>query len=378
MSNPPSPSPEDPAEGIVISDEEEAFLRDIVERAVVSAGDREPKHVTWLWNKRIPLKETTLLAGLAGQGKSQLICWLAAELTTGKMTGTPETVLCLNGEDPLDEVFVPRLIAAGANRDLVQTMKVGVDVTFPHDVKHLDLIVEVLKPKLVVVDPIMAFTDQDVDTHKVQDVRRLLKQFHELAARWNVAVITVMHFKKGDTSNVLHMISGSAGYGDACRSALVTGLNPRVEGQRPGEEQFVLMHAKNNYGRKQPALTYHVTEATFKFKDVDFETQMIVMDGEDPSITDEMFLARRGPDPEARQDAEAFLVSWLQGGPRDQSELMAGARTAGISVSTLKKAKKSLGLVSIPVRDKDTGHIESWQWAWYEEQEPKSDQPDRF
>lgn len=105
MESPTVPAPDVQVAGDAVSEEDLEFLREIVGRALVPARSRGPRHVSWLWDKRILQKETTLLAGLAGQGKAQIVWRLVAQVTTGK----PETVLILNGEDPLDEVFVPRL-----------------------------------------------------------------------------------------------------------------------------------------------------------------------------------------------------------------------------------------------------------------------------
>ena len=56
--------------------------------AVVRTLEDVPmRAVRWLWPKRVPLGKLTILAGLPGQGKSQLTCYLAAATTTGTLAG---------------------------------------------------------------------------------------------------------------------------------------------------------------------------------------------------------------------------------------------------------------------------------------------------
>src|SRR4051812_7270640 len=47
------------------------------------ACDITPKPVEWLWQRRIACGKQTLLVGEPSKGKSQLICYLAATVTTG-------------------------------------------------------------------------------------------------------------------------------------------------------------------------------------------------------------------------------------------------------------------------------------------------------
>src|SRR5215472_1886296 len=90
---------------------------------LVPASSIKVKPVHWLWKNRVPLGELTLLAGREGIGKSAIAYTLAAWITTGTMKGKylgePRAVVVAATEDSWEHTIVPRLMAAGANLDLV-------------------------------------------------------------------------------------------------------------------------------------------------------------------------------------------------------------------------------------------------------------------
>lgn len=192
----------------------------------------------------------------------------------------------------------------------------------------------------------------------------MLKQLAAVAERANIAVVIVMHFKKGESGvHIMHQISGAAEWGNAVRSALMVTTDPRWEGPQH-EAPFVLWHTKNNYGPMQPPMAYHIEG--FKYPNrpgIKIETSRIVWDGEEPALSvADAFSAKPGPDPEARQKAEEFLRSVLQAGSEHQKKIQTMGQEAGISPRTLKRAKKSLGIQSIPFHN-DKGVITGWMWA---------------
>jgi hypothetical protein len=90
------------------------------------AADISPEPITWLWTQRIAVGKLTLLAGQPGLGKSQVMAALAAATTTGGCWPCHEgsapigTVIFLSAEDDAADTQVPRLQAAGADRQRVQ------------------------------------------------------------------------------------------------------------------------------------------------------------------------------------------------------------------------------------------------------------------
>ena len=88
---------------------------------VTCAADIKPKNIKYLWPLRLAYGKHSAFAGVGGLGKSQLLYWTAATVTTGGLWPCAEgrapigSALLLNAEDDQADMMVPRLIAAGAD-----------------------------------------------------------------------------------------------------------------------------------------------------------------------------------------------------------------------------------------------------------------------
>jgi twinkle protein len=89
------------------------------------ASEIEPERVEWLWPGRIARGKITCIAGEPGTGKSQLSIATAAAISTegnwpcGEGSAPFGSVIILSAEDGAADTIVPRLIAAGADRERV-------------------------------------------------------------------------------------------------------------------------------------------------------------------------------------------------------------------------------------------------------------------
>jgi hypothetical protein len=96
------------------------------ELIVQCAADVKPEPVEWLWPGRVALGKLTLIAGEAGLGKSQLSIAMVASVTTRgewpcREGRAPQgSVVILSAEDGAADTVVPRLMAAGADRERVE------------------------------------------------------------------------------------------------------------------------------------------------------------------------------------------------------------------------------------------------------------------
>src|SRR5262249_38554456 len=95
----------------------------------VRASDIVPRRMDWLWPGHLLPGSQELLTGVPGVANAQIHCALVAYRTTGGHwpDGTNSVprgnVIMLTAEDCLDQTIVPRLIAAGADRDRVYILK---------------------------------------------------------------------------------------------------------------------------------------------------------------------------------------------------------------------------------------------------------------
>lgn len=314
----------------------------------------------WLWEDRIPRGAITLLVGDPGLGKSLLTCQLAAKVSRGEIGGGPRNVLMLTAEDAADVQIRPRLEVAGADLDLVhhiaaRTGDMPEGVLLPNDVVDLMREVQVTGAALLVIDPLMAHLPESINSWSDQSVRLALAPLYRLAVETDCAILIVGHLNKAKGSNPLQRAGGSIGITAAARSCLVLVRDPDdPDGERG--EQRVLAHFKSNYGKPAASLSYEVTtrEIGSSF------APTLQENGESAHDAAALLSAPIGEERSALDEAKEFLVEELRNGIRPVAELFPAARAAGISETTLKRAKNVLEVGS----RKEEGTTKGG-WLWH-------------
>ena len=142
----------------------------------------KPRPVRWAWTDRIPAGELTLTPGRGGLGKSTFHAWVIAHLTRGTLPGvhfgTPKPCIVAASEDSWERTIVPRLIAVGADRDLVYRVDVVTEtdevasITLPRDIDGLTEEITRTGAAALSVDPVMSVLSNTLDSHKDHEVRR--------------------------------------------------------------------------------------------------------------------------------------------------------------------------------------------------------------
>lgn len=251
----------------------------------------EPKPVRWLWKNRVPLGKITVIDGDPGTSKSTLTNDIAARVATGRempdgSTGIEGGVVMLNAEDDPSDTIGPRLIAAGADPRRVVLLGTSTSgaaaepLTFPDDLDQVRAAIDRVDASLVVVDPLMAYLGGKTDSHKDQDVRRVLAQLSELANDTGAAVVIVRHLNKmSGIGNPIYRGGGSIGIIGAARSGLLVAFEPLDNSLR------VVASTKSNLGREPRSIAFRIG--------VDEE---VVAGGEVPFINWEGYIDRIAAD----------------------------------------------------------------------------------
>jgi AAA domain len=311
----------------------------------VSAIQRQ--QVSWLWPGRIPRGKVTVLDGDPGTGKSTLTLTITAMVTTGSPfpDGTrPERggVLLLSAEDDVSDTIRPRLEAAGADLDhcwVLDEIHPGDEPPrppeFPTDLERLEKLIVIHGAALVVIDPLMAYLSGMVDSHRDQDVRRVMAGFKRVAERTGAAILIVRHMNKDEGGgSALYRGSGSIGIVGAARAGLLVAPDPQDEQRR------VLAMTKSNLAKMPDALAYRLVNDDL------YDCAKVLWDGATNHTAADLL---RPPDPdEAPQQAEAaqILREILGQYPLPARKVEQLAGQAGISKTTLHRARKSLGVIT--------------------------------
>lgn len=207
------------------------------------------EEVKWIpgWDGFFPFGGITSLVGMPGVNKSTLTCRLAAEVSAHF------GVLMVTSEDSISAVVLPRLAAAGA--DMRRIFFETKHLSFPRDLEGVWANVEEENIQLVVIDPVEAHLNHDVDAHKNQSIRGALAPLGLMADVTRSAVVIVGHPNKNRSTDPMMRAGGSIGIPGVSRSALIMGNHPDtpIEAGRR-----VLASYKGNWGTPPKARVFNV------------------------------------------------------------------------------------------------------------------------
>lgn len=213
------------------------------------------KPVHWLWDNRIPLGELTLLAGREGIAKSTIAYTLSAWITRGTMSGAVKGqqrgVIVAATEDSWEHTVIPRLMAAGADLNLVYRVDVtdcGIEgsLILPSDIAELREVIGGARAALVLLDPLMSRLSVRLDSHKDAEVRVALEPLTALAKDTHAAVLGIIHVNKSTNADPVTTIMASRAFPAVARSVLFAVRSPE------DDDSCLFGQVKNNLGPKDP------------------------------------------------------------------------------------------------------------------------------
>jgi putative DNA primase/helicase len=324
-----------------------------------------PESVKWLWPGRIALGKLTLIAGDPGLGKSLLTTTLAAIVSKGfpwPVDGSKAPVgdvLLLSAEDDPADTIRPRLDAADADCSRVHVLKAVRTVdskgkssqhlfSFRRDLALLEHQLMLLPDcKLLVIDPISAYLD-GTDSNNNSDIRGLFAPLAEMAARHNIAVVSVSHLNKGVGGSAIYRTMGSLAFVAAARAAYV------VTKDKDNPARRLVMPAKNNLAKSGTGLAYSVVESE------ENGAPVTAWELEPVDITaDEALAQPENSEEQTNTDwAIDFLQDLLSRGPIQALDVHKNAKQASVTSKSLRRAQSKLGIK--PQKD---GFIGGWVWA---------------
>lgn len=293
--------------------------------AVPPMGDAEPKArvlltqastipmkgTRWVYRGRIPYGMVTLLAGREGIGKSTVSLDIAAQLTRGTLPGryegVPQCVVVCATEDSWSHTIVPRLMAVGADMDLVFHIAVQDEdgntrgIVAPQDIRRMEQAFRTVRPALMLIDPLMAVIDGKIDTHKQSEVQQALEPLVKMCERIGMAVLALIHVNKSAGTDPLNNIMGSKAFATLPRSILYC--------LEEDEGRFMFCHVKCNVGPKMPSIGYSLQPVYFDLPPEEVE------DGDDAFITTSRVLWGEEDARTAAEMLEAKANSSKLGGP---------------------------------------------------------------
>ncbi len=108
---------------------------------------------------------------------------------------------------------------------------------------------------MLVIDVLMAYLPTGADSHKDQDIRRVLSRLAALADRTGCTILLLRHLNKANGRDPLYRGGGSIGIVGAARAGLLVAPDP----DEP--ERRVLASVKSNLGPTPESLAYRLVGA---------------------------------------------------------------------------------------------------------------------
>ena len=338
---------------------------------LINMDSVEVEQIEWLLYPFIPYGKVTIIQGDPGEGKTTMVLQIIAKLTRGEpifpVTDTtmktkekrsdevdsgndgldgednmqeqssmsPVNVIYQTAEDGLGDTIKPRLLAAGADCSKVMVIDDSDQLLTMADVRLEEAIVQT-KAKMVVLDPIQGFLGADVDMHRANEIRPLMKRIAVLSEKYHCAVILIGHMNKNSNGKSSYRGLGSIDFQAAARSVLIVG---RVKDE---PEVRVVCHTKSSLAPEGTSIAFRLD------KNNGFEWI-----GEYDISADELLNGDgRG---QKSQTAKKFLLEILANGGMTQKKIAEEAEARGIKSKTLWNAKRELEIDSVK-RGK--------QWYW--------------
>jgi hypothetical protein len=322
----------------------------IVEATTVGATT-----VSWLWYPRLPAGQISLLGAPGGGGKGLNAAEYTAIVTTGRAwpDGTPGPepghVLWCETEDPLAEVVVPRLIAAGADRNRVSFASRQAYADLGDD--GLKQLIQSRGTRVIIMSPLVSFLVGLADINGELGVRDVLERLQATIDRTGCAVLGLAHTSKKADLRAIERLLGSVAFTNFGRSVLL------VSRDRDEPDWFRLVHAKHNLSTKAPDLLYrpkHVGE--------DPRDQFVKLDWRRPDHdvdADHLFDLHKASN--GKLSARDWLLRYLdQHGRSLASDVFDAAEQAGYSKDALRQAQYRENRVK---SEKEGFPAQVWWWV---------------
>ena len=308
----------------------------------------EVEQIEWLLYPFIPYGKVTIIQGDPGEGKTTMVLQIIAKLTRGEPIlpadseakdkeniETPVNVIYQTAEDGLGDTIKPRLLAAGADCSKVLVIDDREQPLTMLDVRLEEAIMQT-KARMVVLDPIQGFLGAEVDMHRANEIRPLMKRVSVLAEKYHCAIILIGHMNKNSNGKSSYRGLGSIDFQAAARSVLIVG---RLKDE---PEIRVMCHVKSSLAPEGKSIAFRL----------DKESGFQWLGEYDISADDLLSGDTRG---QKSRIAKEFLLDILADGGMAQKKIEEEASKQGIKKKTLRNAKQDLEIDSVKRGN---------QWFW--------------
>ena len=320
---------------------------------LVCLSDIEDRPVDWLWQDRLASGTLAMLSGDPGSGKTWLALAIAAALSRGRVpsntgdTRQPANILYASAGNEAAELVRPRfaklngdpsrlfllrgVLSAGSTQSTSLSLR---------DTPMLEDALERTQARLLIIDSLHSYL-WAVDRHRANESGSAFDNLARLADKHRCCILLVRQLRKRGAGQASIELSS------AIRTEFLAGSSPDAPNHP------ALVQVKSNLGPLAPSLGYAIDQTGgFSWTGPSKLTPAELM-------TDRPIAAGL---PRRKLVAE-WLRQYLLEGKRTQYNIETAAQRDGVCITTLRRAKFDLGVLS--TKESVSG---SWYWALPQDQ----------
>jgi hypothetical protein len=327
---------------------------------LVRLSDVRPEKIKWVWRGRLAAGKLSLPIGDPGVGKSTVVIDIVCRITRGSDwpdggTAPLGNVIVLASEDSLADTVRPRVDSHNGDASRIHVLKavrsgnVERPFSLDKDLSQLEVAIRTIgNVRVIVVDALSDYLGS-TNTWKDTEIRSVLVPVKDLAERYGIAVIGIVHLSKDGERKAIYRALGSIGFVALARSVFAFGTDKNDPDRR------IMACVKSNLGPMPPSLAFTIVEQN-GIGVVEWEAEPVDIDA-DTLLSS----AKIGRPSQKRDRAKDFLECILADGEVPAETVREAAEEQGISEKTLQRAKDALGVESR--KEGQPGQHGQWFWS---------------
>ncbi|WP_179273882.1 AAA family ATPase [Rhodococcoides fascians] len=314
----------------------------------LSGSEVTPVRVDWWEHHLIPRGCLTVPAGRGNAGKSTACAAWAAEATR-----SGEVVAWLHSEEDRAMHITPKMLAAGADLDLIKFLDVGVQMEdgtiseatlqLPRDIARLEEGLVALGCRFVVFDALTSFKSSKMSANSGDDVRAFLEPIQRMAGRLNAVVLGIAHLGKDGERKARDAVKGASEWTDVPRQVLAFH-------REDGETEGVISDVKGNLSPSPRSIGYAFENISLPEHGIE-EVGRITFTGDvDINVDEARRSAAPDDDSDDRKESEVWLEDYLTENGQVDSTIAKrdGSKALGVSTKTISRAASAIKVKMTP------------------------------
>jgi hypothetical protein len=311
------------------------------------AADMQPREQKFLWHGRLPIGHMTVIAGSPRMGKSTLGYRIAAD------AGVP--TLFVTTEEVGETVWLPRLLAAGADPEKAWYHPEVRFTKNPLDIEYLTDLIKEHKIKLIIVDPVQ--NHLGVSVSHDQAVRDLMEPYMPVLQELKVALLLEAHVLRDISPSSDPLLAVPAGLRGWAKAVYLFGKDPTLGAD---QDLRILATTKFNFGKDPASRRFEFTTEDVSVTRASGRGQIDASYGKwidrgEAKVTAKALLVTLSPETKERKlDRVAFeLIAFLRKGRDGRMQPAAAVRKMieGLDppmvMRTAERAASELGIEKI-------------------------------